>query len=126
MGARTEVLRFLMLLGPARSPVTGCRFSFSAVVKVAFFWDIEFVVDVRTLIVLTVLGFEGLLDGASWNTVKVRRDIAVNTRVGSTPTLNQQISYVPRAINTNNGQRDYSVTATCRSNKRVAKTRVPS
>jgi hypothetical protein len=61
-----------MLLGPSgRWPVTGCRFSFSAVVKVGLLCDVELVDEDRTLIEL----IEVLLDGASWKTVKVRRDI---------------------------------------------------
>ena len=44
----------------------------------ALFGAIEFDVEVRTLIVVDVdivLGFEGSPDGASWKTVKVRRDM---------------------------------------------------
>lgn len=74
LAVNTEVLRFLplVIVGPARSPVRGSRFSFSVVVaQLAFKGFVERVGDVT----IGALGLATSAEGVSWKTVKVRSDI---------------------------------------------------
>lgn len=106
MVARTfEVFLFLLLLGPVRSPVTGSRFSFSAVEARVVAWpgfsskgdDME--VDVSDTAVAFTEARTGSLDGVSWNTVKLRKDILAMTGIQHEAGFKQEKkSGCPRAI----------------------------